>query len=338
MILDGQDPKAIDRAARELAGGAIVGMPTETVYGLAADAQSDAAVARIYAAKGRPSDHPLIVHVADAAAVAHFAAAVPDFAQRLMQAFWPGPLTVILPRRPGVASAATGHQDSIALRCPSHPVALALLRACARTLVPGEASGRSVHGLAAPSANKFGRVSPTTAAHVRSEFGDGLLVLDGGACEVGIESAIVDCSRGVPVLLRPGVLTRARLTAACGQEVLPPQAVGGAAPRASGMLQSHYAPHAKVRLMDAAALQTALDLLGADAAHIAVYARAVPRSRSPQVVLRRMPDDAATVARQLFAVLREFDAGGARLIWIETPPAAPEWDGVHDRLQRASAD
>lgn len=337
MILDGQDPKAIDRAARELAAGAIVGMPTETVYGLAADAQSDAAVARIYAAKGRPSDHPLIVHVADAAAVSHFASAVPDFAQRLMQAFWPGPLTVILPRRPGVASAATGHQDSIALRCPSHPVALALLRACARTPVPGETLGRTVHGLAAPSANKFGRVSPTTAAHVRSEFGDELLVLDGGACEVGIESAIVDCTRGAPVLLRPGALTRAQLAAACGQEVLSGHALDSAAPRASGTLQAHYAPHAKVRLMDAAALQTALDLLGAQASHIAVYARTVPRSPSARVALRRMPDDAAAVAQQLFAVLREFDAAGARLIWIETPPEAPEWDGVRDRLLRASA-
>jgi L-threonylcarbamoyladenylate synthase len=159
------------------------------VYGLGADAGSDTAVAKIFAAKGRPSDHPLIVHVADAGDVAHFAATVPAFAQRLMDAFWPGPLTLILPRRPGVGAAAAGGQDSIGLRCPAHPVAHALLLACRQASPP-------VRGLAGPSANQFGRVSPTAAGHVRSEFGDALLVLDGGACGVGIESTIIDCTRG----------------------------------------------------------------------------------------------------------------------------------------------
>ena len=198
----------------------------------------------------------------------HFAASVPDFAQQLMQAFWPGPLTLILPRRAGVGAAAAGGQDSIGLRCPSHPVAQAVLRACA---------AQGVHGLAAPSANRFGRVSPTTAAHVQAEFGDDLLVLDGGACDVGIESTIIDCTRGAPVLLRPGGISRAQVEAACGQALRSKDELDAPDPRASGTLEAHYAPAAPVRLMDAKALQTALDLLGADAAHIAhLFARHPP--------------------------------------------------------------
>jgi L-threonylcarbamoyladenylate synthase len=330
MILDGTSAAAIEQAARVLAGGGLVAFPTETVYGLGADAGSDEAVARIFAAKGRPSDHPLIVHVPDASAVALFAADVPEFASRLMDAFWPGPLTLILPRRVGVAAAAAAGQGTIGLRCPAHPVAHALLLACAQTQP-------AVHGLAGPSANQFGRVSPTSAQHVASELGSDLLVLDGGACRVGIESTIIDCSRGAPVLLRPGTLTREQLEAACGQPLRSAHELAGQAPRASGTLESHYAPRARVRLMDAQSLQMALDLLGAEAAGIATYSRAVLRTRSEKVVRRRMPDDAAETARQLFAVLREFDAQGMQLIWVETPPNSPEWEGVRDRLQRASA-
>ena len=335
MILDGQDPASIATAARAVRSGALLGLPTETVYGLAADASSDAAVAQIFAAKGRPSDHPLIVHVADASGIAHFASDVPDFAQKLVDAFWPGPLTLILPRRPGVATAATGGQDSVGLRCPAHPVAHALLVACA---APGEdAGGPPVWGVAAPSANRFGRVSPTTAQHVQDELGADLLVLDGGPCAVGIESTIVDCTRGVPVLLRPGAVTREQIEAACGIRPLSKDDLPTRTPRASGTLEAHYAPHAKVRLMDAKALQTGLDLLGSDAAHIAVYARTVLRTRSSRLVMRRMPDDAVATAQQLFAVLRGFDDAKVKLIWIETPPPSPEWEGVRDRLQRAAA-
>jgi L-threonylcarbamoyladenylate synthase len=330
MILDGAAPDAIQRAVRALAGGDLVAFPTETVYGLGADAANDRAVARIFEAKGRPSDHPLIVHVSGEAGVDRFACDVPPFAQRLMRALWPGPLTVILPRRPDVAASAAGGQASIGLRCPAHPVAHALLLACEGAMPP-------IPGLAAPSANKFGRVSPTTAEHVRSEFGDGLLVLDGGPCEVGIESTIVDCTRGAPVLLRPGVLTRAQVEAACGEPLLDAGDLDGAAPRASGTLESHYAPHARVRLMDAAGLQTALDVLGPEAVGIATYSRAILRTKSSGVLRRRMPDDAVETARQLFAVLRDFDAKGVQLIWIETPPHTPEWEGVRDRLRRASA-
>ncbi len=334
MVLDGLDSAAIQQAAQTLAAGELLGLPTETVYGLAADASSDAAVAKIFAAKGRPSDHPLIVHIAPGGnGVAHFAADVPAFAQALMTAFWPGPLTLILPRRPGVGAAAAGGQDSIGLRCPAHPVAQAVLQACAAL---------GVAGLAAPSANQFGRVSPTTAAHVQSEFGDGLLVLDGGPCTMGIESTIVDCTRGAPVLLRPGSIGRDQIEQACGQPLRDKDDVAAlqAAPRASGTLEAHYAPTAKVRLMTAVAMQTALDLLGTgldgQAVTIAVYARQPMRSRSAQVVCKPMPTDAAAAAQALFAALRDFDTQGVRLIWVETPPDTPEWEGVRDRLQRAS--
>jgi L-threonylcarbamoyladenylate synthase len=331
MVKPETNPEAIAEAARRIHAGELVAFPTETVYGLGADASSDAAVAKIFAAKGRPADHPLIVHVADAAQVNDYAASVPPFAARLMQAFWPGPLTVILPRQEGVATAAAGGQNSIGLRCPSHPVALAFLKAC---------MALGVSGVAGPSANRFGRVSPTTAAHVRSEFAGDLLILDGGPCEVGIESSIVDCTRGRPVLLRPGVLTRAQLEAACGEPVLAQnnmQSGEVAAPRASGTLESHYAPHAKVRLMDAGAIQAALDVLGRDAAHMAIYARSIVRIQSDKLLYRRMPDDALATAQQLFAVLRDFDAQGVKLIWIENLPDGADWDGVRDRLARAAA-
>jgi L-threonylcarbamoyladenylate synthase len=327
MIRPGHDAAAVAEAAGVIRAGGLVGFPTETVYGLGADASNDAAVAGIFAAKGRPADHPLIVHVSGADQIAIYASSVPPFAQRLIDAFWPGTLTVILPRRPGVAAASAGGQDSIGLRCPSHPVAQAFLRACAT-------------GVAGPSANRFGRVSPTTAQHVASEFGDGLLVLDGGPCDVGIESTIVDCTRGRPVLLRPGVLTHAELEAACGEPVLHAEealAAAGDAPRASGTLESHYAPNAKVRLMDAGPIQTALDLLGADAANIAIYARTIVRIQSARVLYRRMPDDALATAQQLFAVLRDFDDKGVKLIWVENLPLDDAWDGVRDRLGRAAA-
>lgn len=331
MIRPGHDPAAIADAAERLGAGELVGLPTETVYGLAADATNPAAVAQIFAAKGRPADHPLIVHVANADGAAAFASSVPAFARQLMAAFWPGPLTLILPRRPEVAAAAAGGQTSVGLRCPNHPVALALLAACAQ---------RGVPGLAAPSANLFGRVSPTTAAHVASEFGDGLLVLDGGPCAVGIESAIVDCTRGAPVLLRPGVLTAGQIAAVCGLPLVDNDGLA-AAPRASGTLEAHYAPRAPVRLMDARALQTAADLLAGAGAPlpgaIALWSRTALKLRTEAVRARRMPDDPLAVAQMLFGVLREFDDQGVRLIWVETPPDTPEWAGVADRLRRAAA-
>ncbi len=325
MLLDGHQAEAVSRAAEALAAGELVAFPTETVYGLGARADDDAAVARIFAAKGRPADHPLIVHVAEAADAAFFAAAWPPVAQRLVAAFWPGPLTVIVPRAPGRASAAAGGQGSIGLRCPSHPVAQALLRA---------ARERGVGGVAAPSANRFGRISPTQARHVVDEFDAGLVVLDGGPCQVGIESSIVDCSRGHPVLLRPGVLTRRQLEAAAGEPLLDRDE---AAPRASGTLEAHYAPRAKLRLMSAAMMKSALALLDEASVKLAVYCRTVPAPAAGRAVYRAMPAAPAAAAQELFSALRELDALDVALIWVEEPPPEPEWDGVRDRLQRAAA-
>lgn len=324
MILNGSDPAAIAQAAAHLRAGELVALPTETVYGLGADASNDAAVAKIFAAKGRPADHPLIVHVASSAQVSDYAAEVPDFAQRLIAAFWPGPLTLILPRREGVARAAAGGQDSIGLRCPSHPVAQALLRAAAT-------------GVAAPSANQFGRVSPTTAEHVQQEFASGLLILDGGACPVGIESTIVDCTRGAPVLLRPGRITREQVEAACGEKLLAPEALAQAAPRASGTLEAHYAPRAKVRLMAADELAQRLSALGVHAGNLGLWSRAQPQDAGAGVLWRAQPAQADEAAQQLFATLRELDTRGVQQIWVELPPDTPDWEGVRDRLRRAAA-
>ncbi len=329
MRLDANDRAVIEEAAATLASGELLAFPTETVYGLGARADDEAAVAKIFVAKGRPADHPLIVHVVDAAAAEAFAADLPPLARRLMAAFWPGPLTVIVPRRPGIASAAAGGHATIGLRSPAHPVAQALLQA---------ALCRGVAGVAAPSANRFGRVSPTQADHVLAEFDGKVPVLDGGACDVGIESSIVDCSRGRPVLLRPGVLARARIEAAAGMPLQDPDAN---APRASGTLASHYAPAAKLRLMPSAALHAALQMLGAEPANsamaLAVYSRTVPLGGASGIRHRRMPAQAEQSAHELFSVLREFDAEGAHIIWVEEPPPGPEWDGVRDRLQRAAA-
>lgn len=321
----------LPQAAQTLAAGGLVAMPTETVYGLAADAQHPQAVAQIFSTKGRPADHPLIVHISAADQAEVFAQDIPPYAQALMTAFWPGPLTLIFPRRPDVAAAAAGGQASVGLRVPAHPQALALLQACAAL---------GVAGLAAPSANRFGKVSPTCAAHVADEFGASVPILDGGDCAVGIESTIVDCTRGAPIILRPGQISTAQLNAALqpwGVQLQDPSAAQAAAPKASGTLEAHYAPRAKVRLMDAAMLQTALDVLAEEAQQIATYSRAILRSPAPALIRRHMPQDAAAAAHELFAVLRELDAQGVKLIWVEAPPADADWDGVRDRLRRASA-
>ncbi len=319
-----QGPEGVARAADALAAGELVALPTETVYGLGARADDDASVARIFAAKGRPADHPLIVHVASVAAAESFAATLPAAARQLMQAFWPGPVTLIVPRRDGVAAAAAGGQTSIGLRMPSHPLALALLHA---------AAARGVPGVAAPSANRFGRVSPTRAAHVLQEFGPDLIVLDGGDCEVGIESAIVDCSRtppARPALLRPGQIGREQIEQVLGQPLAEPDA---ASPRASGTLASHYAPAATLVLVSAAEWLTRV-AAAAPQPGVAVYARRTP---PPGWWHRPMAAEADAAAHELFAVLRELDDAGAKAIWVEALPADAAWDGVRDRLRRAAA-
>jgi L-threonylcarbamoyladenylate synthase len=338
-LLSGHHPQALAKAAQLLADGGLLAFPTETVYGLGARADDDAAAAQIFAAKGRPADHPLIVHVTDASAAQAFAATWPPAAQVLAQHFWPGPLTLIVPRRPGVGTAAAGGQATIGLRCPDHPVALDLL-ARARAL--------GVLGVAGPSANRFGRVSPTTAAHVVDEFGPDLPVLDGGACREGIESTIIDCTRAHPALLRPGTTPRAAIETALRQALGAPLVERDeASPKASGTLASHYAPDALVSLLSAAQLAQRLSTLGADSpqgerpapasssAVVGVYScTALPAH--PGVLHRTMPANPAQVAHELFAVLRQFDTHRVREIWVETPPEGPEWDGVRDRLLRAA--
>jgi len=323
LLLPGNDRNAIQAAAARLAAGELLGLPTETVYGLAARADQDEAVAKIFAAKGRPSDHPLIVHVLDAAGAEPFADHLPATARRLMDAFWPGPLTVIVPRKAGMAEAAAGGHATVALRSPAHPVAHAVLAA---------ARGLGIEGVAAPSANRFGRVSPTLARHVVEEFGPELMVLDGGACEVGIESSIVDCSRARPALLRPGLISRDRIEAALGEPLAEPDA---AAPKASGTLAAHYAPSAHVRLLaaDALAARVAAAAASGGLEGVAVYSRA----QLPAWRWQPLPADPAAAAHELFAVLRALDAAGAREIWVESPSRDPAWDGVRDRLSRAAA-
>ncbi len=330
-------------AIEVLAQQGLVAFPTETVYGLGADAESALAVERIYQAKGRPSNHPVIVHVTPEADLLYWAASVPPEAQLLIDTFWPGPLTLILKRASHISSVVSGGQDSIGLRCPSHPVAQALLRGFAATRVSGQG------GVAGPSANKFGQVSPTTAEHVRSEFAElvaqGMPVLEGGASDVGIESTIVDLSRleqGVgPVLLRPGHITAAQLAQVLNQEVAAPDAQ---APRVSGALKSHYAPHTPLRLLSLAELQSAVAAAQtsklASSQRLAVVTHTpegVPADLGEQLERISLPNDPAAYSRVLYATLRALDQQGySRLLW-QQPPAGLEWAGVQDRLSRAAA-
>lgn len=314
--------------------------PTETVYGLGADAENPAAVAAIYAAKGRPSNHPVIVHIAPEGDPAYWAAKVPPQARKLMDAFWPGPLTLILKRAAHIPDRVSGGQDSVGLRCPSHPVAQALLRAFAA----GKPGGQG--GVAAPSANKFGQVSPTRAEHVLAEFPDevaqGMPVLDGGASEVGIESTILDLSRldegAGAVLLRPGHISAAQIAAVLGEPVRSPDA---AAPRASGTLKAHYAPHTPLALIDAAQLAQVLRGEGLSEGRTALVAYAgglrIPPVLSQRLILREVPADPARYAQALYAMLRELDGQGHARILVQSPPSTPDWDAVNDRIGRAAA-
>ena len=308
----------VQRAAGILKRGGLVAFPTETVYGLGADASSASAIARLYAVKGRPGDHPVIVHFADAEKAFAWASEVPEAAKKLAARFWPGPLTLILKRAEHVADGVTGGQDTVGLRVPQHPLARELLAAFGG-------------GLAAPSANRFGRVSPTTAQHVREDLGGDVdLVLDGGPCGVGIESTIVDLSRGRPVLLRPGGVSRAELESTLGELVGTPDAE---APRVSGSLAAHYAPVTPARLVASEDLEAEIARLGTSASVMAFFA---PDDRVDFWV--RMPSDPAAYAQKLYAALRELDATEATLLLIESPPATPEWQAVLDRLRRAARD
>lgn len=312
------DLASVAHAARLLEQGKLVAIPTETVYGLAADADNPEAVANIFSAKGRPSTHPVIVHVARDADLSHWAVDIPPQAAYLIQAFWPGPLTLILKRAPKVSDSVTGGQDSVGLRCPSHPVAQALLK--------NFRGGQG--GIAAPSANRFGRVSPTTAQHVIDEFGEPgtgpvAAVLDGGPCTVGIESTIVDLTRldtHGPVLLRPGQLSAQAIETVLGCALAQPDQ---AAPRVSGSLDAHYAP------------QTPLVLIASESV---ASTTAALQAKQRQVACLCITADPQTYARDLYAQLRKLDQLGADVILVEQPPSHAEWQGINDRLRRAAFD
>lgn len=325
------DQAALAEAASALEAGRLVAFPTETVYGLGADAENPAAIAAIYAAKGRPSNHPVIVHLAPGADIGRWAREIPDAARKLIAAFWPGPLTLILKRAAHVPAAVAGGQDSVGLRCPSHPVAQSLLK----TFRHGQG------GLAAPSANRFGHVSPTTAQHVQDEFGTGpdsplAMVLDGGASQVGIESTIVDLSRmdsHGPALLRPGQISAEQIAAVIGQW---PGLGGADAPRVSGALASHYAPRTPVVLVEGAAVPALLDSLaaaGKRAAMILVGARDAATTAHSAIAL---PSEADGYAQGLYAALRSMDGVGADVILVQRPPQDIAWLGINDRLRRAA--
>ncbi len=314
----------IAEAVALLRGGELVAFPTETVYGLGADAANPAAAAKIFSAKGRPADHPLIVHLPSGDHMARWARDVPAEAERLAAAFWPGPLTLILKRLPDVPDAVTGGQDTVGLRVPNHPLALELLAAF---------DG----GIAAPSANRFGRISPTTAAHVREELGARVpLILDGGPCPVGIESTILDLSRGRPVLLRPGAIGAADIARVIGHvpEMAVPQMD---APRVSGSLEAHYAPRTPLQLVSSDGLLFALRDALVAGERVAVLAPTAQAISHDLVAWRQVPADPAGCAHDLYASLRELDALGCARILVQKPPAGEIWLAVNDRLSRAAA-
>lgn len=327
----------IHQAALRLMAGGLVAFPTETVYGLGADAENPQAIERIYAAKGRPSNHPVIVHLAPGASVDYWARSVPEQARRLIKAFWPGPLTLILPRAAHIPGAVSGGQDSIGLRCPSHPVAQALLGEFARLKPNGHG------GVAAPSANKFGQVSPTRAEHVRAEFpellGDGLQVLEGGQSDVGIESTILDLSRleqGVgPVLLRPGHISAAKLAEVLGVAVVGADA---GAPRVSGSLKAHYAPRTSLQLLARADLLEQAELAaraGRRVAAVLFETAGLPVHEGVDWIAAA--GDPQAYASELYALLRRLDGGGYGCILLERPPQGSAWLAVNDRVSRAAA-
>lgn len=334
LVRDGKAIEAIQLAAQSVAAGHLVAFPTETVYGLGADGLNPQAVEKIFKAKGRPADHPVILHVADIDHARSLAKEWPTAAQILAEKFWPGPLTLILKRASQVSDMVTGGQDTVGIRIPAHPVALALL---------AEFSQAGSGVIAAPSANRFGGVSPTRARDVLQSLGNRLssqdMVLDGGDCEVGVESTIVDLSRGVPQILRPGGISREAIEEVLGSMLSSPASGQWQAPRVSGSLESHYAPRAKAQLCNLAALVRSANeaLKLSPKAKIAAICIHEPKGLEAGIAICRMPADAQAYARLLYATLNDLDEQGVECLFIECPPESVQWEAVRDRLQRACA-
>lgn len=326
------DMAAIMKAADVLRSGGLVAIPTETVYGLAADADNESAVLASFAAKNRPTNHPLIVHVAGASALDAWAINIPKEARLLVKTFWPGPLTLVLKKAPRCGEFVTGGQDSVALRCPSHPWAHALLV---------EFAGANFKGLTAPSCNTFGQISPTSAQHVFDDLGvkpSGKLdyILDGGICEVGVESTMINLSGARPEILRHGAITREMLETVLGCPV--PDA-GSDAPRASGRLKSHYAPKTKLEIVPKAYLKKRVTEL--DSIKVAVMAseNAIQSLKKERLALAIVaPNSLESYAHALYENLHRLDSVKADRILIEQPPQDPNWAAVNDRLGRAAAE
>jgi L-threonylcarbamoyladenylate synthase len=312
----------IDVAVDALRDGDLVAFPTETVYGLGADAQNPDAVRKVYDLKGRPATHPLIVHIDHPRLLERWALSVPAAAQALADRFWPGPLTLVLRRAPAVDLAITGGQDTVAVRVPAHPVAQQLLRAFGG-------------GIAAPSANRYGHVSPTRADHVRDEFGDAVkVILDGGDCKIGLESTIVSCVDAVPRLLRPGFITLSQL-----RSVVPDVVAGSdaPAPRAPGSDAKHYAPATPLSIVNSRTLEEVVAQLTADHEKVAVLAMRPPRLANRYMTWINAGRRADVYARELYVNLRTLDKSGAKEILVEEVPAGEPWDAVRDRLRRAAS-
>ncbi len=310
----------IVQAVTILQRGGLVGMPTETVYGLGADAKNPAALHKIFQAKQRPIDHPLIVHLADLSQLSEWVSTVSPLAQRLAEAFWPGPLTLILPKAAGVLDLVTGGQSSIGVRIPSHPIAQNLLK-------------QFGSGIAAPSANRFGRISPTTAEAVREELGDAVdVILDGGVCEVGLESTIVDVTSDTPRLLRPGKITPEQIELIL-QRPLSTQKEN--VPRVSGSLETHYAPCTLTQLITTTEIPLFLKNLTPTDLPLALITRSLVAAIHQDIICVVMSEDPAVYAHDLYHTLRALDNKQLKRIVVEDVPGNVEWLAIRDRLLRA---
>lgn len=318
----------VARAVSLLQAGGVVALPTETVYGLGADASNPQAVAKVFALKGRPADHPLIVHIGSIDKLPQWAREIPASAYKLAERYWPGPLTMILKRAPGVTDAVTGGQDTIGVRVPDHPATLQVL----------EQFGG---GVAAPSANRFGKVSPTCAAHVAAEFGDEVdFILDGGWCSVGLESTIVDLTGATPRVLRVGSVTLADIMDVLGGHGSAEEAPGSAeAVKVPGSHLKHYSPETPLCLVPAEEISARVERALGRGSRVGVIARSVPEDARVASAGEwvGMPEDAEGYGRLLYATMRDLDGSGCEVILVEEPPTSMEWEVVIDRLTRAAS-